>query len=137
MDMDSKFQMHCSIYKIKSAWRAGQKSGISKYVEETPRYWITVGKNKEIVWDFPNNYLNDRSLVNGTIYHISEDKNTVDYTYFWPENYKWVAKLIREYIDTPKNELLTKQFNNDYYGLLNVLRKYDRRISKQKRAEMN
>jgi len=36
--------------------------------------------------------------------------------------------LIREYIDTPKDEILSKVFENDYWGLINILRAADRRI---------
>lgn len=132
IDKESKFQIHCSVYKTKSAWNAGQKSGISKKEEAIPRYWITVGDNKEIVWDFPNNFLNDKSLVEKDNWYIQRD-TTIKETYFWYVNYTWIAELIREYLDTPKDQLLIKEFENDHFGLANVLRKYDRRISKSKR----
>lgn len=128
--------MHCSVYKTKSAWNAGQKSGISKKQEQIPRYWITVGDNKEIIWDFPNGFL-DKECIEEHHYfdrHIQEEiPNTIKEYYFWDENYTWVAELIREYLDTPRNQLLTKQFEKDKYGLIDILRKYDRRISKKKR----
>ena len=134
IDKESKFQIHCSVYKTKSAWNAGQRSGISKKQESIPRYWITVGDNKEIIWDFPNNFLDKESMIEYPCWNITdEDPNTIKNTYFWNENYTWVANLIREYLDTPRDQLLTKEFENDKYGLINVLRKYDRRISKAKR----
>lgn len=134
IDKDSKFQIHCSVYKTKSAWNAGQRSGISKKQEQIPRYWITIGDNKEIIWDFPNNFLDEESMIEYPCWNITdEDPNTIKNTYFWNENYTWVANLIREYLDTPRDQLLTKEFENDKYGLINVLRKYDRRISKAKR----
>lgn len=133
IDKDSKFQIHCSVYKTKSAWNAGQRSGISKKKEIIPRYWITVGDNKEIVWDFPNNYLDRESMVKDPYWDTDKYPNTIDETYFWDVNYTWVAETIREYLDTPKDQLLTKEFEKDKYGLINVLRKYDRRISKVKR----
>lgn len=134
IDKDSKFQIHCSVYKTKSAWNAGQKSGISKKQEQIPRYWITVGDNKEIIWDFPNNFLNGESMIENPYWNVTpDDPNTIKDTYFWDQNYTWVANLIREYLDTPRDQLLTKEFENDKYGLINVLRKYDRRISKAKR----
>lgn len=63
VDKSDNFQMHCSVYKTKSAWNAGQRSGISKKQEQIPRYWITIGKgnDKKIIWDFPNNYLDCES----------------------------------------------------------------------------
>lgn len=134
IDKDSKFQIHCSVYKTKSAWNAGQRSGISKKQEQIPRYWITIGDSKEIIWDFPNNFLNEESMIENPYWNVTPDvPNTIKDTYFWDQNYTWVANLIREYLDTPRDQLLTKEFENDKYGLINVLRKYDRRISKAKR----
>ena len=49
MDPTVNFQMHCSVFKTKSAWNAGQKAGISKKKESIPHYWITV--NNETVPD--------------------------------------------------------------------------------------
>lgn len=125
MDPTVKFQMHCSVFKTKSAWNAGQKAGISKKKESIPHYWITV--NGETVWDFPNNYIDNDSLVDGF---------TIKETYFYPDNYTWVADVLRNYINTPKEKLLTIEFDNDKFGLVDVLRKYDRRISKNKRKDM-
>lgn len=125
MDPTVNFQMHCSVFKTKSAWNAGQKVGISKKKESIPHYWITV--NNETVWDFPNNYIDNDSLVDGF---------TLKETYFYPNNYNWVADVLRNYINTPKENLLTIEFENDKFGLVDVLRKYDRRISKNKRKDM-
>lgn len=125
MDPTVNFQMHCSVFKTKSAWNAGQKVGISKKKESIPHYWITV--NNETVWDFPNNYIDNDSLVDGF---------TLKETYFYPNNYNWVADVLRNYINTPKEKLLTIEFDNDKFGLVDVLRKYDRRISKNKRKDM-
>ncbi len=36
-----------------------------------------------------------------------------------------ISDLLREYIDTPKAELLTKQFTSDKWGLVNILRAVD------------
>lgn len=135
IDKDSKFQIHCSVYKTKSAWNAGRnKYGLSNKQEQIPRYWITVGEDKKIIWDFPNNYLDCKSMVENPYWNVTpEEPNTIKDTYFWDDNYTWVAGLIREYLDTPRDQLLTKEFEDDKYGLINVLRKYDRRISKAKR----
>ncbi|WP_299996960.1 hypothetical protein [uncultured Clostridium sp.] len=133
IDKESKFQIHCSVYKTKSAWNAGQRSGISKKQESIPRYWITVGDNKEIIWDFPNNFLDERSIAIDKSEWLSEKYDTIKDTYFWDCNYTWVANLIREYLDTPRDQILIKEFENDKYGLIDILRKYDKRISKTKR----
>lgn len=134
IDTDSKFQIHCSVYKTKSAWGAGQTCGISNKREAIPRYWITVGDNKEIIWDFPNDFLQHKSQVSGAYWNTDEVPNTINNTYFWNVNYTWVAETIKYYLDTSKEKLLTQTYNKDIYGLTDVLRKYDRRISKQKRS---
>jgi len=131
IDKNSKFQMHCSVFKTKSAWTAGQKNGISKAREQIPRYWITVGKDKQIIWDFPKNYLNENSQVKDIYWNENESPNTINNTYFWDVNYKWVAETIRYYLDTPKDKLLIEKYDKDKYGLTEILRKYDRRISKK------
>ena len=38
-----------------------------------------------------------------------------------------ISKLIREYIDTPKPEIFDKHFENDYWGLADILKAADRR----------
>ncbi len=133
MDLSTGFQMHCSVYKTKSAWTAGKdKNNRSKGREMIPRYWITIGKGKDkkIIWDFPNQFLKQKSLVDDSPYF--KDDNTIQDRMFWPENYTWVAEVIREYLNTPKEQLLTISFAKDQYNLVNTLRKYDRRIAKEK-----
>lgn len=126
MDDDSGFDIQCSVFKTKSAWTAGQKNGISKGREMIPRYWIT--DNNKVIWDFPVMFLDAESQV-GNEYTIRD-------TYFYGKNYLWIANVIRDYIDTPRDEILTKKFSEDKYGLVDVLRKYDRRISKSIRNKM-
>lgn len=138
MDLSTGFQMHCSVYKIKSAWTAGQdKHNKSKTKEVIPRYWITIGKgkNKEIIWDFPNDFLKNPSLVDNSLFKI-DDENTIQDRMFWSENYTWVPLVIREYINTPREKLLSISFSQDKYNLVNTLRKYDRRIAKEIRNKL-
>lgn len=76
--------------------------------------------DKKILWNFPNDFIN------------SEDPET------WPEEGPYtyrvsiLNRIIREYIDTPKNELLSKNFDQDIYGLTKLLLAADRRISTKK-----
>lgn len=118
IDRDVKFQMHCSIYKTKSARTVGQKNGISKGREMIPRFWITVGK--DTIWDYPNNFINDLP----------------DTYYFHWDNYTWISDCIRYYLDTPKDKLLTQKYEKDKYGLTEIFRKYDKRISKKIRENL-
>ena len=47
-----------------------------------------------------------------------------------------ISQIIREYIDTPKDEILSKTFENDHWGLVNILRSADRRIGARRLAEL-
>ena len=129
IDPTANFQMHCSVFKERSNWNV--KPG--KKVEWIPRFWIIV--NKEVIWDFPVMFLNEKSLAD-TSGLKGGTEMTINDTYGWSDNYTWISDVIRKYIDTPKTELLTIEFEKDRFGLVNILRKYDRRISKNKRKEM-
>ena len=71
-----------------------------------PRYWITF--NREIIWDFPGKYYDGWWIVSDNI-----------------------TKLIEEYIDTSKNELLLKKFKSDESNITDILKAVDRRIGKK------
>ena len=47
-----------------------------------------------------------------------------------------MSQLIREYIDTPKEELFTKHFENDNWGLINILKSADKRFGKRRLARL-
>ncbi len=79
-----------------------------------PRYWITIGKT--IVWDFPKDFVDEPDW------------------YFWDEAKK-LSCLIREYIDCPKEDLLSHQFD-DRWGLIPFLNACDRRIGKRRLKTM-
>ena len=115
MDMSTGFQIHCSVYKTKSAWTAGYNnhSFISLY----------------------GLYLEKESLVDIKRFQIN-DNNTIKDRMFWPENYTWVSDVIREYINTPKEKLLTLNIAQDKYDLVKTLRKFDRRLAKTKREKL-
>ena len=80
-----------------------------------PRYWITVGK--EIVWDFPKNAIWD------------------DSDWFFFDEAKSISRLIKSYIDCPKDELLARAFN-DRWKMVPYLLACDKRIGKRRLAQM-
>ena len=43
-----------------------------------------------------------------------------------------IGELIREHIDTPKDELFKKHFDADEWGLANILKAADKRIGKRR-----
>ncbi|MGV7222662.1 MAG: hypothetical protein ACQ9MH_14180 [Nitrospinales bacterium] len=71
---------------------------------------------KEVLWSFPNDF-------------ITNDKST------WPEvgpmsyTASNINRIIREYIDTPKSELLEKEFQDDLFKITDIFKAADKRIS--------
>lgn len=106
-------QIHCSVYRMKS--QCGSTN--------SPRYWISI--NDEIIWDYPRQF------------RTSENSDRAN-----PEHYPYVtdmtdiSQLIRDYIDTPKLELLHKKFENDYWGVTNILKACDKRIGRRRLKEL-
>lgn len=105
IDTSIDFDIHCSVHNPHIKHWPEVRNG---------RLWIVVGKDKKNVWDFPNN--------------ISSDA--------WGyEDMEGISNLIREYIDTPREELLTGQLE-DKFQLLPILRASDRRIGKRRLLKM-
>jgi hypothetical protein len=101
MDRSDNFQIHCRAYRMPKS---------QSYSPQIPRYWITIGKGKakEIIWDYPGHF--------------------EVYPYEWESDVPNISVLIREYIDTPKSKVKTKVFEGDKFGLVDILRQYDRRF---------
>ena len=100
-----QFQIHCARYRMDSVYGS----------TDLPRYWVSLGK--EVIWDYPKDFIGgDHPERNGARY------------YPYGTDIPDITKLIREYIDTPKSELLSKEFENDHWGLVNILRAADKRI---------
>ena len=89
-----------------------------------PRYWITLGR--EIIFDYPSQFV----LADGTVRNYDPDGIHQNYPY--TTDVSDISNLIREYIDTPVSEIVYKHFENDYWGLANILRAADRRIGQRR-----
>ena len=74
------------------------------------RFWITVGG--KIIWDWPKDYIEQEGW------------------YFYDSAIK-ISQLLRDYINTPESELLSKQFE-DPFRLVPILRVCDKRIGKRR-----
>jgi len=109
---DIDFQIHCVAYPMRSQYGS----------TDLPRYWITLGK--EIIWDYPKQFMTQ----DGGTKNLSGFQAWYPYTTDIPD----ISDLIREYIDTPKGEILSKVFHNDYWGLINILRAADRRVGRRR-----
>jgi hypothetical protein len=108
---DIHFQIHCVAYPMRS--QCGHVA--------LPRYWITLGK--EIIWDYPKNF-----IIKPT--HTKWLTNNSGETFELPysNEVSAISQVIREYIDTPKDELFDKIFENDKWNITEILKAADRRI---------
>lgn len=113
------FQIHCATYRI------------GQYGNYIPRFWVTLGK--EIIFDYPKQFVSSGQIMK---YHIPETNyENIHYPYEDVHHICGVSDisdLIREYIDTPASEILTKHFECDRWGLTDIFRAADRRIGQRR-----
>lgn len=91
---DINIQIHCAAYRMDSA--RGSAS--------LPRYRITL--DKEIIWDYPKQF----SIGDGGVRNLSGSVCGYPYNTDVPK----ISDLIRSYIDTPKDEIFDRIFEDDY-----------------------
>ena len=89
-----------------------------------PRYFITLAG--EIIFDYPKDF----ALKSGGVKSLAQGALTKIYPY--GNDISDIGELIREYIDTPKDELFKKHFDADEWGLANILKAADKRIGKRR-----
>lgn len=102
MDPKLKFQIYCNAYNIGECTRL-------------PLFWVTL--DKQIIWDWPSNFMSDDG-----------------YWYFY-DVARRTTKLLRAYIDTPVAKLLSREYD-DRFKLVPVLLACDRRIGKRRLYKM-
>ncbi|WP_298060764.1 hypothetical protein [uncultured Campylobacter sp.] len=114
MDKSIDFKLHCTVYRMQS--RCGST--------DLPRYFITLAG--EIIFDYPKDFVlksgGVKSLAGGALAKI----------YPYGNDISDIGELIREYIDTPKDELFAKHFDEGGWGLANILKAADKRIGKRR-----
>ena len=115
IDENINFQIHLSKYKMGTMG--------STYI---PRYWITL--DKEIIFDYPKQFLYKDEDGFTYVKNLNGDKLFYPYS----NDISDISDLIREYIDTPKDEVFTAHFDNDYWGLINILKAADKRFGKNR-----
>ena len=106
IDSAAEFQIHCALYEM--------NSNDGYHGNKLPRYWITIGK--EIVFDYPKDF--DTSWKYGKT------------SYPWDTDISEITELINEYVQTPKEKIM-QPFENDKWGLTDILRACDRRLGKR------
>jgi hypothetical protein len=109
---DVRLQLQCRVVRMNSA----------RGSTNLPRYWITLGK--ETIWSYPDQF----AIAGGGTKRVDSSKITY---YPFVTDVPAISELIREYVDTPVSELLSKQFASDHWGLVNILRAADRRIGQR------
>ena len=114
VDESIDFQIHCAVYRMQSR-RGGT---------DLPRYFITLAG--EIIFDYPKDFV----LKSGGV--KSPAGGTLTKIYPYGNDISDIGELIREYIDTPKDELFKKHFDADEWGLANILKAADKRIGKRR-----
>ena len=98
------FQIHCARYRMQS----------QRGSTDLPRYWITVGK--KIVFDYPRQFTD-----------LEGNEN-----YPYETQVSDISGVIRDYIDTPLSDLPEKKFENDLWGLTDILKAVDKRLGKER-----
>ena len=115
VDEGIDFQIHCAVYRMQSR-RGGT---------DLPRYFITLAG--EIIFDYPKDF----ALKDGRIKSLAQGGALAKF-YPYDSGISGIGELIREYIDTPKDELFKKHFDADEWGLANILKAADKRIGKRR-----
>ena len=92
---------------------------------DLPRYFITLAG--EITFDYPKDF----ALKDGRIKSLAQGGALAKF-YPYDSGISDIGELIREYIDTPKDELFKKHFDADEWGLANILKAADKRIGKKR-----
>lgn len=119
IDEKSGFQIQCVRYENGGA----NHRTSARY----PRYWITI--DKEIIFDFPRMFLDNKALK-------SWNPNlTIRQVYPYDKSFIDISNLLRQYLDTPKEELLSKEFD-DAWGITEILKLVDKRFGKIKFEEL-
>ena len=119
IDPKINFQIHCATYRI------------GQYGNYLPRFWATLGK--DIIFDYPKQFALPGQIMK---YHIPQN-NYENIYYPYEDVYHIcgtsdISDLIREYINTPVSEILTKHFEHDRWELTDIFRAADRRIGQRR-----
>ena len=115
IDDKINFQIHLSKYRMQSRYGS----------TDLPRYWITL--NGEIIFDYPKQF-----VASDTDWSFIRNLNGDKKYYPYQTDISNISILIRDYIDTPKDLIFSKHFENDYWGLANILKAADRRIGRRR-----
>ena len=111
VDPKLDFQIHCVAYRMGSQYGS----------TDLPRYWITLGK--ETIFDYPKHFIHSEGPDENS--RIAYEALSI---YPYSSETSEISNMLREYIDTPLSELMTKRSD--------ILRAADRRIGQRRLAEL-
>lgn len=111
LDKKAQLQIHQSLYRMQS------QRGSS----DIPRYFITLGKGdeQEVIWDYPKHA------------EYATVEQHLDSTIIYSTTMSKISETLRQYIDTSRDELIEKTFEDDIFGITEILKCADRRIGKR------
>ena len=115
MDAQTELRIHLSKYSMDSRYGSAC----------LPRYWITF--RGEIIFDYPKQF-----VVKGAQGNCIRNLNGEICYYPYQTDIPRISDLLREYIDTPKEAVFTKHFENDCWGIINILKAADRRFGRRR-----
>jgi len=128
IDPDIDFQLQCRTCRLH--WNSG---------DMPTHYWVSLGK--ETLWEYPKQFVkrytrvfeterNSPITINESYVVGSKGGHCQPYPYI--TDISEISDVIREYIDTPRDELFDKEFENDFWEITDLLRAADRRIGKER-----
>ena len=92
VDPKLDFQIHCVAYRMGSQYGS----------TDLPRYWITL--DKETIFDYPKHFIHSEGPDENS--RIAYEALSI---YPYSSETSEISNMLREYIDTPLSELMTKR----------------------------
>lgn len=99
VDPKLEFQIHCVAYRMCSQWGS----------TDLPRYWITL--DKETIFDYTKQFIHSDGPDENS--RIAYEALSI---YPYSSETSEISNMLREYLDTPSSELMTKKFEGDHWA---------------------
>lgn len=110
-DRQLRLRIHCAGFRDNYGGGGGPA--------ELGRYWFML--DGDILWDFPRQFVSSHSC------YMPLNESTLNSSY--PYSAADVSAVLREYLNTPVDSLLSTEFKHDRCGACELLRAADRRLS--------
>ena len=77
---------------------------------------------EKLIWNFPRQFVTEETIYSDGGNHLSYSVRDLN-------------ELLRDYLNTPKERLLKHNYSRDYFGMTNICKAADRRISLERLRE--